>query len=394
MKILQVTNFFKPSWEAGGVTRVCYEISKNLSLKENDVTVYTTDGFKSRLDVKVNVPICVDGIRVYYFYNLFIYLVKKMNLTTPYYLPFVLRTQIKKYDIIHIHEHRTLSAVLVHYYAKKYKKPYILQSHGTVLKIMRMDKFKSIFDRLFGYDILRDASKIIAVSNIEVNQYKQMGIPEEKIVTIPNGIDINYFKNLPEKGKFRKDFGIVEKHIILYLGRLNERKGIEFLIRSYAELCNELDDVVLILAGSDDGYKHKAELIVEELNIANKIKFVGYLSEAESLAAYVDADILVYPSILEIFGLVPFESIMCDTPVIVTDDCGCGELVKKANCGHLVKYGDILELKNKMKLLVENPKLGMFFTKNGSKYIQDHLSWDQITYDFEAVYSTVITEPI
>ena len=122
-------------------------------------------------------------------------------------------------------------------------------------------KQKKLFDILWGYKILRGASKLIAVSDSEVNQYKQIGIPEKKITVVPNGIDIESFKILPTKGTFRKKFGISEKYIILYLGRLNERKGIDFLIRSYFELKKEINDVLLVLAGSDDGYKSKAENI-------------------------------------------------------------------------------------------------------------------------------------
>src|SRR4030042_2636002 len=101
MKILQVTNFFKPSWESGGPARVVYEISRKLIEKGHEVTVYTTDGFKWRLDVEKNKPINVDGIRTYYFRNLSNFLAKKVFLT-PYYLPFVARREIKNFDIIHI----------------------------------------------------------------------------------------------------------------------------------------------------------------------------------------------------------------------------------------------------------------------------------------------------
>ena len=67
MRILQVTNFFKPSWEAGGPARVAYDISKKLVDNGHKVTVYTTDGYKSRLDVEKNVPLNIDGIKTYYF---------------------------------------------------------------------------------------------------------------------------------------------------------------------------------------------------------------------------------------------------------------------------------------------------------------------------------------
>jgi glycosyltransferase involved in cell wall biosynthesis len=390
MKILLVSNFFKPSWETGGVTKVNYEISKNLVARGHKVTVYTTDGYSSRLDVTKNRPVCVDGINVYYFYNLSRSLVKKMKLPTPYYLPFVMRKEIKNFDVIHIHEHRTLLAACVHYYAKKYNVPYVLQAHGSVLPFLQKQKFKKIFDFLIGNKILHDASKLIAVSDIEVEQYKQMGIDVEKIDLISNGIDVCLFDNLPEKGTFRKKFGVTENHVILYLGRLNERKGIDFLIKTYAELKKDIADCVLVLAGSDDGYKNKLDSIINELNLSQNVKFTGYISTDEKVAAYVDADVLVYPSIFEIFGLVPFEAIMSGTPIIVTDDCGCGELVRDSKCGYLVEYGNVSDLKNKMKSTIENASVRNSFVKNGQEYVLKNLTWEQVVEKMEGCYENCI----
>ena len=116
MKILQVTNFFKPSWEAGGPPRVVYEISKKLVERGHEVTVYTTDGFKYRLNVEKNKPIDVDGIRVYYFRNLSSYLTRKWILPILYYLPMIAKKEIKEFDIIHIHEYRTFLAIITLYF--------------------------------------------------------------------------------------------------------------------------------------------------------------------------------------------------------------------------------------------------------------------------------------
>lgn len=389
MKILHVTNFFKPSWEAGGVARVAYEISENLVKEGHEVTVYTTDGFKSRLNINKNRIVDVDGINTYYFRNLFNYFSRK-NITIPYYLPFIAKKEIKNFDIIHIHEHRTLLAIIVHYYAKKYNIPYVLQAHGSIPNTIGKQDQKRLFDALCGKKILKDASKLIAVSNIEVDQYLQMNIPLEKVVVVPNGIDVGSFSSLPDKGTFRKKHSINEKHMILFLGRLHERKGIDFLIKSFAELLTEINNVVLVLAGSNDGYLDKAKSLVDELNLKDHVKFTGFISTVEKLEAYLDADVLVYPSTLEIFGLVPFEAIMCGNPVIVTDDCGCGEFIKKANCGCLVKYGDVIDLKNKIRFILENPDLGSKFVENGQKYITSNLTCPLICKKTEILYESCI----
>lgn len=389
MKILEVSNFFKPLWETGGVTKVNYEISKSLVQRGHNVTVYTTDGYKPNLEIQTNQPVEIDGIKVYYFKNIFKNIIKKVNLPIPYYLPFIVRKEIQNFNIIHIHEHRSLLAICLYYYAKKYKIPYVLQSHGSVLRTVGRSNLKKVFDTLFNA-ILEDASKVIAVSSVEVEQYIQMGVPKEKITVIPNGIDIDSLSNLPIKNTFKEKYGISDRYVILYLGRLQERKGIDFLIKSYVELKNEIENAVLVLAGPDSGYRHKAELLIQELNLVNHVIFTGYIDEEDKLAAYQDADVLVYPAIHEIFGLVPFEAVMCNCPVIVTDDCGCGEFVEKAECGYLVKYGDVLDLKNKLKILLENPVLGSNFVENGQKYIQSNLAWPQICEKIEGCYENSI----
>ena len=390
MKILQVTNFFKPSWEAGGSTRVAYEISKKLVERGHEVTVYTTDGFKSKLNVKKNEPVDVDGIRTYYFRNLSSYLAREMVLPIPYYLPIVARRELRDFDVIHIHEHRMMLAVVIHHYAKKYGVPYILQAHGSVVPYTQKGRrFKNIIGQFFGYGILKDATKLIAVSKAEVEQYKQAGVYEDKIVIIPDGIDIKAFKDLPTYGKFREKYDVKEEHIILFLGRINKRKGIDFLIKSFSELASEMSDVVLVIIGSDDGYKIEMEKLIKTLNLSTRIKLIGYVDEKDKLSAYIDADVLVYPALHEIFGLVPFEAIMCGTPVIVTDDCGCGELVKEANCGYLVKYGDIEGLKEKMEKAIGNPEERSEMVERGRRYIMENLTWDKVVRGVEILYGSV-----
>lgn len=389
MKILQVTNFFKPSFEAGGVTRVAYDISRSLVKNNHEITVFTTNRSKKNINVKANRPLNIEGMKVYYFDNLRKYFPVKI-VPIPYYLPIIARKEIQNFDIVHIHEHRSLMAIIVHYYAKKYSIPYVLQAHGSIPNTIGKRKQKNFYDTIWGNNILKDASKLIAVSNIEVGQYKQIEASDKKVIVIPNGLHVESFKSLPNKGTFRKRFGISEKNIVLYLGRLNERKGIDFLINSYAELKKEMDDVVLVLAGSDDGYKSKAETLINKLNISKNVIFTDYINETEKIAAYVDADVLIYPSIMEIFGLVPFEAIMCGTPVIVSDDCGCGEFVSEANCGYLVRHGDINDLTKKIKIILENPEVSSRLVENGKRYICDNLAWNNISIKIEECYADCI----
>lgn len=379
MKILQVIQFF--SSNHGGSAVVPYELSKTLQKRGHEVTVLTTD-FQLNNDFIDS----LEGVEVIPFHcqlNIGGFLVSpSMNK--------YLKENIAKFDIIHMHNFRTYQNIIVHKFAKKYNIPYILQAHGSVSRIIEKKSLKYIYDVFYGNRLLKDASNVVAVSDVEVAQYLEMNVPLEKVAVVPNGIDVGSFSSLPEKGSFKKKHNINEKHMILFLGRLHEIKGIDFLIKSYAELIKERTNVILVLAGPDDGYLEKAKSLVEELTLNEHVKFTGFINGAEKLAAYVDADVLVYPSIFEIFGLVPFEAIMCGTPVIVTNDCGCGELIKESKSGYLVEYDDVNSLKEKMKIILENPQKGNEFVSNGKKFIYEKLSWENIVKKMEDNYENCI----
>ena len=386
MKILQVTNFFKPSWEAGGPARNTYEISKRLVEKGHEVTVYTTDGFKSRLNVEKNKPVDVDGIRTYYFRNLSGYLARKMTLTIPYYLPIVARRELRDFDVIHIHEYRMMLAVVIHHYAKKYGVPYILQARGSMVPFTKKGRrFKNIVGQFFGHRILRDASKVIALTRTEAEQYKNKGVDEGKIEIVPNGVDLSEYNNLPEKGEFRKKYGIKDdEKIILYLGRIHKTKGIDLLVRAFSDLIKELENVRLIIVGPDDGFLSTLKKQMVDLKISDRILFTGPLYERDKLKAYVDADVFVNPRADEIFGLVFLEACACGTLVICSKGCGIASVID-GKAGFAVSY-DKDQLRDVIFKVLSDEGLRKRFGEKGKKLVREEFGWDKIIKNVEIVY--------
>ncbi|RJS76368.1 glycosyltransferase [Methanophagales archaeon] len=377
MKILQVTHVFKPLWESGGMARVAYEISRGLVERGHELTVYTTNRSFYSTNLETNKQVCLEGMKIYYFENLRKYFPWKTLPPLPYYLPFIARKEIKNFDIVHIHGYRTILSVIVHHYAKKYGIPYVLQPHGSLPRIIEKQRLKKLYDWVWGNRILRDASKLIAVSKEEAEYARLMGVGGEKISVIYNGMDIESFKNLPEYGRFKEKYGIGGK-MILYLGRIHKSKGIDIVINAYSQLIKEInEDIAFVIAGSDDGYKAELEKLIKKLNLRDKIKFTGFVDEGDKISAYVDADLFVHTvQYMGGVGLTPLEAILCGTPIIVTEECG--EVVKEANCGYLVKYGDVHDLKEKMKLLLQRPELGQQMVERGKKYILKNLAWDKV----------------
>ncbi len=382
MKILHVIPFLSPKF--GGSVTAPYLLSKELAQRNHDVTIITTD---YHIDEQYAKSIQSAGVKVISFHC-------SANIGLFLYTPSLkkwLDKNLNKFDIIHLHNFRSYQNVIVQKFAKKYGIPYVLQAHGSVLPFFEKQNFKKIYDLIWGNNILKDTRKCIAVSNVEREQYKTMEIPESKIIVIPNGIDLQEFDNLPEKGRFREKYRIrSDEKIILFLGRLHKSKGIDFLIQSFSYVSKMRNDIKLIIAGPDDGYSDTLLRRVKKYEIFDEVIFPGLLLKKEKYEALVDADVLVYPGIFEIFGLVPFEAIMCGTPVIVTDDCGCGEIVKDAECGYLVKFGDVNTLADLINDILTNPEKGRERVNKGKKYIKDKLAMKIIIAKVEELYANCL----
>ncbi len=379
MKILHVVPFFSPSF--GGSVTIPYHLTHWLAKRGHEITVITTDykydpGYAQSLENVEVIP-----FRQVAHLGLFLY--------SPGMRGW-LKTNISKYDVVHLHNFRSYQNNIACKYAKEFNVPYIAQPHGSLPRIVEKKGLKQLYDVVWGNDILKNASKIVAVSGNEVEQFRQAGIPDEKITVIPNGVNYVSPASLPPAGQFREQYGIQEKHIILYVGRIHKRKGIDFLIRAFSSFIQTWtgDDVTLVIVGPDDGYRSVLEGLVEQLGLSDKVRFIGFIPSL--VAAYQDADVLVYPSTYEIFGLVPFEALLCGTPVIVTDDCGCGEIIKEAECGYLVHYGDVAGLAETLRSALEHPDANRGMVEAGRRYIEERLAWESVVKQVEVMYESCV----
>lgn len=387
MKILQMIPAFYPAVAYGGTVNVAYHLSKELARRGHEVTVYSSDALDKNHRQKGRVSE-IDGIKVHYFTNLSNRLAWHRLVFTPG-MCLQLSKEIKKFDIIHLHGSRNFQNIVAHHYAKKYNIPYVLQAHGSVLPIIQKQQLKKIFDLIFGYRILKGASKAIAVAKTEVEQYKKMGVDEDKIDIVPNGIELSEYENLPERGEFRRKYSIRDNEkIVLYLGRLHKTKGIELLVKSFSDLLKELDNVRLVLVGPDDGYRLTLEEIIQALKMDNKVLFTGFVSNDEKRAAFVDADVFVNPSADEIFGLVFLEANACGTPVIGSKGCGIANVID-GKTGFAVRT-DKNQLRDAIFKILSDEGMRRRFGKEGKKLVREKFGWDNIVEEVEKIYLGLI----
>lgn len=386
MRILQVIPYFYPAWTYGGPVRVAYKLSRKLVERGHDVTVYTTDALdKSSRLRSGGKTLDIDGIKVYYFKNLSNNLAFNHHLFISPSMISTMRRESQNFDILHLHNFRGFQSLVAHHYAKKHGIPYVLQAHGEIPRVAQKQMLKKLFDLFTGYKILRDASKVIAVTPMEAEQYKSMGISKGKIEIVPNGIDLSEFENLPPRGEFRKKWGINDNQkMILNLGRIHKVKGLDLLAEAFAKLSNNLKDVKLVIAGPDDGYLPTLEKLIKELRIEGKVLLTGILYGQEKLKAYVDADVFVNPRADEIFGLVFLEACACGTPVICSTGCGIADIID-GQVGIAVPY-DRDQLSSAIQHMLDDDKLRREFGERGKLLVRERFNWEKVAELIEDLY--------
>ena len=324
-----------------------YNISKELSQRGYDVTIITTD---YKFDGKYKESIEKEGVKVVTFkckFNLGLFLI------TPSMKDW-LEKNIQNYDIIHMHTFRSSQNNIIHKFAKKYGVPYILHAHGSLTLKTGKANLKRIYDFVWGYNLLKDASKVIALTKAESEDYISMGVDENLIEIIPNFIDLSQYSNLPLKGNFKLKYDIDKnKKLILYLGQIHKIKGIDLLVEAFAELLESMKNVELAIVGPDSGFLVDIKNQIKKLGIDKKVFLTGPIYGKDKLAAYVDADVFVLPSIHEGFPNTILESCACETSVIVTKTCNIDFIDK---VGYEIDYNKE-QLKNSLILsLKEGPK--------------------------------------
>jgi glycosyltransferase involved in cell wall biosynthesis len=391
MKILQVISVFSPLF--GGPVTVARSISKELA-KRHEVVVYTTTALDLKHDFKPKEEE-VDGYKIRYFSRAFkplsySYLFGQLNISWD--MMEAIKHDIREFDIIHLHSWRQFPDIIVHHYASKYNVPYIIQAHGSIPRIGKKFR-KLLYDFTFGYRVLDKASKVIALNKVEAEQYRSMGVPKEKIVIIPNGIDLSEYAELPPKGSFKKKFGIPEdRKIILYLGRIHKIKGIDFLIKAYAYLINEMKcrDAILVIAGPDDGYLSEIKSLVQALDISNSILFVGPLYGEDKLAAYIDSEIYVLPSRYETFPMTLLEAYACGKPVVASKVGGLRDLVSNGETGLLFEPGNVKQLARNIFNLLNGNDVAKEMGLKGKNFVRGNFTIEKVVERLEKLYEEVV----
>jgi len=380
MKILHVTPYFHGAWAYGGIPRLSYQLAAAQVALGHEVRAVTTD-VKDQRSRRGRGDYQVSGIEVRVYPNISNLAAYHLQLFTPVGMGREAGL-IGESDVVHIHGHRNLLNTRMAALAFQAGKPTVMVPNGTLVNIERRQSLKAIYDRLFGDEQVERTTAFVAVSNIEKRQFVELGIPEEKIRVIPNGVETDTFV---DNVSFKEEFGIKGDYI-LYLGKITPRKGVEHIIAALPLLDDK--KITLAVAGNDMGYKRALERLAKKLGVSDRVVFTGLVTGRIKASAYKRAMFTVYVGRDEIFGLVPWESILNGAPVIVADDSGCGEWVAAGEAGHVVPYGDPAAIANVINTRDYDRDQAM--TQRGVMFCHERLNWSRIAEQMVQWYREII----
>lgn len=389
MKILQVLHSLTPSY-GGGTAYVVYGLSLHLRKKGHSVSVYTTDFDVGKYDGSTSYieSLSTAGIKVRVFSILLD--VAAFRITPG--LVTEARRNLNDFEVIHIHSLRDFPNIPLCYFAGKRNIPYIIDAHGSTPRTGKRAS-KWLFDLLFGYRILRGATRAIAETQLGVAEYERMGVKKDRIVLLYPPFPVEEYAHIPPRGKFRERFRIKEKHILLYLGRINRIKGVDFILRSFGRLRRGRDDVFLVIAGPDEGLKSELENLIHELGMEGKVLFTGFIAGEQKKEALVDASVMVQTSLYE-QGLswACIEALLCNIPIIVSQGTGAEEDVRKMGGGYVVEFGNEDELSQRLNRILDEPEEPLALAAKMRQYILENLSLSSKVGEYEKIYSECMEE--
>ncbi len=236
--------------------------------------------------------------------------------------------------------------------------------------------------RSYEKKLMNRSDALIAVSKYTVDELTELyGIDEKKIHVIYNGVDVQKFKPRPDRTELRREFGLEnEKKIVLFVGRLYHRKGLEILLRSIPPLLQEFSDVKFVISGT--GFKEKEESLrnlTKQLDIEDHVTFRGYVPDEKLPNLYSASDIFVLPAIYENFPFAILEAQATGLPVISTKVGGIPEFLVDNENGFLIDPGDSTQLTQRVLTLLQDPKLAKEMGNRGRKLIEEKFAWHLIT---------------
>ena len=390
MKILMLTWEYPPRI-VGGIARVVHDLSKRLIKDGHEVTVVTyrdsADVPEYENDKGVNVY-RVDNYMIHP--NNFIDWIMQLNFNMLSKATEIINKE-GGFDVIHAHDW------LVTYAAKTLKNAYDIPIVATI-HATEAGRNSGIHDETQRYIndtewlLTYEATEVIVNSNYMKNEIQRLfGLPFEKINVIPNGINLSNFTGIERDYDFRRQYAMDNEKIILYVGRLVYEKGIQHLIAAMPKILSNYHDAKLIIAGRG-GMMDELKAEARNLGLGNKVYFTGYLDSKQVQKMYKCADVAVFPSTYEPFGIVALEAMLAGVPTVVSDVGGLNEIVNHGVDGMKSYAGNPNSIADSVTALLYDHQLAANVSKKAKQKVKEQFNWEKIAQDTHFTYEKAICQ--
>ena len=385
------------TWEyppriVGGIARVVHDLSKRLIKDGHEVTVVTyKDGdapyFENDKGVKVY---RVDNYMIHP--NNFIDWIMQLNFNILAKATEIIETE-GKFDVIHAHDWLVANA------AKALKNAFHIPMVATI-HATESGRNSGIHDDTQRYIndtewlLTYEATEVIVNSNYMKRHVQGLfGLPFDKIEVVPNGINLTNFNGIERDYDFRRKYAMDNEKIILYMGRLVYEKGVQHLITAMPKILENYHDAKLVIAGKGgmlDELKEQANY----MGLADKVYFTGFLNTKQVQKMYKCADIAVFPSTYEPFGIVALEAMLAGVPTVVSDAGGLNEIINHGEDGMKSYAGNPNSIADSILSLLFDPKLCANVSKKAKAKVKAEFNWNKIAQDTHYVYEKAICKTV
>lgn len=299
-----------------------------------------------------------------------------------------------QYQVIHAHDW------LVSFAAEALKRlhhtPLVVTMHATERGRGRGLLHGEMAEAINGAEwwLTYEAWRVITTSGFMAQELGSFfKLPTDKITIIPNGVDTTEFDVLEgsDLTTFRARWALPNERIVFFIGRVQHEKGVHGLIEAAPRVLDRDPSVKFVIAGRGallDGLRQRAE----DLGVAHRVVFAGYLTDYERDSLYTVADVAVFPSLYEPFGIVALEAMAAKCPVIVSDVGGLGEVVDNGITGIKITPDNLDALVNAILNVLQYPSQARERAENGYAVVCHEFGWDLAAKRTVALYDRVIEE--
>jgi glycosyltransferase involved in cell wall biosynthesis len=383
----------------------CLGLCRELAKRGHDVSIYTTNfgqsgtGRATDLDCPLDAPVYDNGVEIRFFAKI----EQRYYLTSPS-LYRALRSTIPNVDIVHIHSVYLFHSTVGAYLCRRFGVPYVIRPHGTLDPYLR-NRHRV---RKWFHEIIVERHSFRRAAAIQFTAAEEMALasqsrPGRRLLKnaagaiVPNGVAVPeaFEPGAPGAdidGLLRRFPKLGGKRIVLFLGRINFKKGFDLLAAAFARLCADRDDIHLLIAGPDnEGYALRVQECLRADNISDRVTFTGMLRGAFKNAAFEIAEIFVLPSYSENFGIAVVEAMAVGLPVIVSDRVNIWREIANASAGLVVEC-DAAELTTAMSTLLDDSELRRSMGERGRQLVQQSFTWEVAAGQMVKLYERLLTD--